>query len=261
LYPEKAKNLTVVFGTLPSIIQTKDQILAVAKTIPAYGGFNAVAYDIANQDWSLIAEQVKQANAGLVSFVGEPANMSKFSQALKDRGVDAVVFADANEYDQVLIDSSGAPAVEGSVVRIGSHPFEEASKWPATKQMVDLFAKYNPDGKLASLSVQSFSSWLLFAQSAKACAASGPITRECVLAEAKKVHAWTGGGLHAESDPGAGTPPKCSMLLQVKNGKFGRLAPELGSKDDEKDGFSCAGGIVAITGDFGQGKIDPTRAG
>jgi hypothetical protein len=31
----------------------------------------------------------------------------------------------------------------------------------------------------------------------------------------KKVHEWTGGGLHATTDPGAGTPSDCYALIKA----------------------------------------------
>ena len=50
------------------------------------------------------------------------------------------------------------------MVRVAIHPFEEADKWPATKQWLDIMKKDGPaDAKVASLGVQSFSAGLLFA--------------------------------------------------------------------------------------------------
>ncbi|MGZ6925543.1 MAG: ABC transporter substrate-binding protein [Acidimicrobiia bacterium] len=91
-------------------------------------------------------------------------------------------------------------------------PFEQAKSNPATQQYLDLFQQYLPNGKAkALLGAQGCSAWLLFAQAAKQCGAD--LTRRCVYDNVKKVHQWTGGGLHAQTDPGAGTPSDCVALL------------------------------------------------
>lgn len=48
--------------------------------------------------------------------------------------------------------------------------------------------KYNPSGKIAGLGLQTFSAYLMFAQSANGCVKTNNnvIERECVLAEGKK---------------------------------------------------------------------------
>ena len=62
--------------------------------------------------------------------------------------------------------------------------------------------------KPKELGINSFSSWLLWAQSAKACGSN--LTRECILAEAAKVKSWDGGGLHAPFTPGNAPPNRVS---------------------------------------------------
>ena len=42
---------------------------------------------------------------------------------------------------------------------------------------------------------------------------------------------WTGGGLHAATNPGANEPPECTLVLQVQDGAFTRYLPE--------EGFDC----------------------
>lgn len=263
LYPDEMKNLAVVWGNLPSIKANKEQNIAVARAAEGFDKITDFVYDaIGNQNWALIAQQVIDSGAAAVNFVGEPGNMAKLGQALKDAGFEGPYFAEANQYDSVLIDTAGAEAVEGAIVRIATHPYEEADQWPATRQLVDLFEEYGPaDGKLASLSTQSFSAFLLFAESVKRCAESGAeITRDCVLGEAKKFTEWTAGGLHASGNPSKNTPGECAMLVQLKGGKWERLFPEVGGDGDVQDGFYCGDPpTLAIDGDFGKGNVDSSR--
>jgi ABC-type branched-subunit amino acid transport system substrate-binding protein len=260
LYPEDVKKFAVVYGNLPSIVQNKDQIIGVAKQTKGFDDFGEISYDIINQDWAVVAQQIIDKGYKAVSFVGEPPNMSKFSQALKDQGYDGIINADANQYDARLIEGSGAAAVEGDIVRIATHPFEEASKWPAMDQLVKILDSKVPDWTHAGLAIQSFSATLLFATAAKSCADAGPITRECVLKAGQATDKWDGGGLHAVADPSKNAPADCAMLVQIKNGKFERLFPELGSKDDNGEGFYCSP-VVKLTGDFGKGNTDSSILG
>ena len=91
LYPDEVKKFGVVYGTLPSIIQNKDQIIGVAKQTKGFDQFDEIGYDIINQDWAVIAQQVLDKGLKAVSFVGEPPNMSKFSQALRDQGFGGLI--------------------------------------------------------------------------------------------------------------------------------------------------------------------------
>ena len=124
------------------------------------------------------------------------------------------VRADTNHYDQKLLDVGGA-SVANTYIPSSFTPFEQAAKNPATQQYLDEFAKYKPGAKAkALLGAQAWSAWLLFAESAKACGSD--LTRKCVYDNAKKIHDWTGGGLHARHRPG------CRQGLAVLRAPEGR---------------------------------------
>jgi hypothetical protein len=65
----------------------------------------------------------------------------------------------------------------------------------------------------------------LFAKLAKECDTANNLTRTCILEGAAKVTEWSGGGLHAPSNPGENKGSSCTLVLQVKDGKFTRWAP------------------------------------
>ena len=79
------------------------------------------------------------------------------------------------------------------------------------------------DAKTGLLGMQSTSAFLLWATAAKACGSD--LTRQCMVNELSQVTTWTGGGLHAESNPGENLPPSCSLLMQVKGGTYEQVAP------------------------------------
>jgi hypothetical protein len=128
-------------------------------------------------------------------------------------------------------------------------PFFQADENPATQQYLDLFEQYLPDGKAeALLALQSWSAWLLFAESAKACGAD--LTRRCLYDEASSVDSWTGGGLHAETNPKEAKPSGCTSLLEASPDGF--AVPDDFERTDGL--FGCDEGYVAtLEGDYGRG--------
>jgi ABC-type branched-subunit amino acid transport system substrate-binding protein len=257
LYPDKMSKIIGVYGNVPTLKADEDQINAAASTV------TGVQYDaIGANNWNGLAQQVISSGAQAVSFVGQPGGMSSLSQALKQQQWTGVMFADGNEYSPDLISDAGPAAAEGLVTQIDFHPFEEANRWPATKQYVDIMKKDGPpNAVIALLGQQAWSAWLYFATSAKSCiegSGNGQLSRDCVRQAASKITTWTGGGLHPPTDPPANKAPECWMLMTVKSGKFVRLAPKL-SSSTAKDGFDCAP-LATVKGDFGTATPDPSYA-
>jgi hypothetical protein len=194
-------------------------------------------------------------------FVGEPTNLGTYVKSLREQGWSGYPVLETNVYDKVFVESAGVQNAAGSIVRSGFHPFEEADRWPAVQQYVDIMEQHTDGGKVAVLGMQSFSAWLLFAAAANDCAADrdGVLTRACVLEAADATRDWTGGGLHGPTNPGpeGGPSPECAMLLTVNDeGEFERLHPAIGSEDDAVDGFSCADDAVfEVPANEGKGVI------
>jgi hypothetical protein len=85
-----------------------------------------------------------------------------------------------------VIVAEGGSALSGSTggiyVNSPAVPFEQADKYPATKQYVDLLTQYANGAKPKAFGVNSFSAWVLWAEAAKACGST--LTRDCVLSHA-----------------------------------------------------------------------------
>ena len=102
-------------------------------------------------------------------------------------------------------------------------------------------------GSPPCLGAQATSAFLLWATAAKECGTD--LTRQCVLDELAKITSWTGGGLHAETDPAGNLPPECVMVLRMQGTTFEQAMP---STEGE---FACdpsyitkVAGIPAIDG-------------
>jgi hypothetical protein len=155
---------------------------------------------------------------------------------------------DANHYDVKLIDNAGAALKDNVFIRSVFFPFEDAKGDNATKQYLDAFAEYLPDGKNRTyLGLQAWSAWLLFAQAAKEC--GNDLTRKCVYDNASKITSWNGGGLHAETNPSAGTAPTCFAIEVATPDGF-----ELAEINPNDGIFRCANnGLYKLKGDYGKG--------
>jgi ABC-type branched-subunit amino acid transport system substrate-binding protein len=265
LNPEEAESMVEVWGDLPAMATIKNQTLAVmdAEGVENAGVFTYPVTGLA--DWTPLAQQVIATGAKSMHYVGEPTNFGALVKTLREQGWDGYPVVETNMYDQIFIDSGGAAATEGTIIRSSFHPFEEADRWPAVQQYMDI-VNDNVDGaKTAVLGMQSFSAWLLFATAAKACGESneGELTRACVLEAADAVDGWTAGGMHAPTDPGpeGGPPAECAMLIEVNgDGEFERLYPEIGSDADDMDGFKCYDdAVVPVPENEGLGIVSPDQ--
>jgi ABC-type branched-subunit amino acid transport system substrate-binding protein len=222
-YPEGAKNYGVLAGDIATTKVVGEQYSEMADSLGWHKVYDDVYPAVGVSDWTQYAQAIKSAGVKGLIWVGEPEFLAKLEQALNNIGYKPdFIRTDANHYDRKLIDNGGAAIKDNIYIRSVFYPFEEASKNPATKQYLDLFAKYLPSGKNRTyLGLQAMSAWMLFAQAAKAC--GNDLTRKCVYDNAKKVTAWTGGGLHAQTDPAAGTAPYCFTVEQATPNGFVRV--------------------------------------
>ncbi len=109
-------------------------------------------------------------------------------------------------------------AADGLIASLVFQPLENADVVPAVQDYVDIV-----DGagvKKSLIGMQAVSAFLLWADVAKDCGSD--LTRDCMVEGLSNVHEWTGGGLHAASDPGANMPPSCALVVQLEGGRSSR---------------------------------------
>ena len=243
-YPKESGNISIAYGDLDTIRFVKDQTVAVLDKLgEPFNVKDEVAYAVQGQDFKLTSQSVKGSGATMTSFIGEPGNSGLFLSSLKEDGVDIPMFAEANQYDPVLLEKGSNPLGD-VLIRIPHPPFEEADDYPAIQkfeELMDARKEVDPKAKTAALGIQSMSSWLLFTEAATACAESDDhiISRECVRKEVENIGEWTGGGLHSPGNPGKNTPSECVIVMTIDGDKFARKFPEVGSKDANEDGYYC----------------------
>lgn len=271
-YPEAMQNYATVYSDILTAQIVEQQYLEGAAIVGGVNVVDRISYNsVGETSWLPIAQRLKNSGVRAISLIGVPEILPQLTKALQELGYSLdLIMVDAGFYADVLINNGGS-SVEGVVVRTGYALFEEKDRVPAVGDYLKMIETYNSDGKVSGLGMQSTSAFLLFATSAKACAASnnGLITRACIIEETSQVDQWTGGGLHAQANPGANEPSPCYQMITVKDGKFARLYPPLEPTAADTaliptatitaDGWACDEStlveLVADYGDVSIGKI------
>ena len=249
-FPASTKHVGILTGDLPTTVTVAKQAEEAVKKLGWDVVYNDQYPSAGPSSWAPYAAAMKEKGVEGVIWVGEPENLAKLETDMADIAFTPQwVRADTNHYDRKLLDVGGT-SIANTYIPSAFAPFEQAAKNPATRQYLDEFAQYKPGAKAkALLGAQAWSAWLLFAESATACGSH--LTRTCVYDNAKKVHAWTGGGLHATTDPGAGKGTQCFTLLKAGDGRFTvvDVAPNTGL-------YHCSPkNRMDLNGDYGKGVI------
>jgi hypothetical protein len=248
-FPDSVDHVGYLTGAIQTTKIVNDQKLEAAPTLGFKDVYDGQYNPLGEATWTPFAQAIKSNGVRGLMYTGEPENAAKLLQALAEIGYQLDWFvADANHVDSRLIDVGGSAIrnvfIAGSVV-----PYSLAGQNPATQQYLDLFEKYLPDGKSkAYLGYQGFSAWLLFAKGVKECGSN--VTRKCVYDKVSKVTEWTGGGLHAPTNPSEGAIAECVLLSEATPNGF--IIP----KDFEQtDGiFNCSSSNgYTLKGDYGKG--------
>ncbi|MEY2571463.1 MAG: hypothetical protein QOE63_1813 [Acidimicrobiaceae bacterium] len=239
----------VMTAPLPSTIVVRD---ALVEGVGIFGGkavYNA-QYNVACEtNWDPFVQDMKSKGVKVLEFVGEPDCFTLLQKQMDVTGFyPEAAIESANFYNDKYAKEGGKTA-KNTYIRMGFTPFELASQNKATQDYLDLMKQYNPSGRVAILGAQAVSALLLFAQSATNCGST--LTRTCLKDKAAAVHSWTGGGLHAETDPGNGTPSPCFTLIKVGDGTF--TVDKDATNPTAGDGiFNCdPANLVDLQNDYG----------
>ena len=223
-FPDKITKTAVMFANYASTIDTKDKVLA---SYPEFG-FKFLdcpqQYNIAGEsDWKPFVQRLKDCGAEMVYFTGSPApNFENVLDAAKQIGYDPIWITDANFYDEAFAKWNTSGNADNVYVREAFIPLEEASSNPATQQYLDIVK--GTGGDVNQLGMQAASAFLLWATAAKECGST--LTSTCVMDNLAKVTSWTGGGLHAETNPVSNKPPDCGLVLKLSGTSYTRYYPE-----------------------------------
>lgn len=223
-YPQATKKVGILTGDIQTTVKVAEDDRTFVEDELGWDIVYSDRYPAAGQvSWSPYVEAMKDRGVEALIWVGEPENFAKLQLAMADAGfTPKFIRAAPNQADTRLVEIAGSALKGNTYMYAGQAPFEEAEDHPALAKYLELFERYKPDAKTeAFLGVNAFTAWLLFAQAAKECGAD--LTRRCVYDNARKIHRWTGGGLHAPTDPGNNRTSGCYLLLKATPEGFERV--------------------------------------
>jgi len=251
-YPDAANKVGYLTGNVSQTVTTKSQY----EEAGLKQGFGKAVYDaqynsLGESTWTPIAQAIKSSGVKGLFFVGEPSDFGRLIAALSSINYKLDwLSASANQYDPKLLAGAGAALDQEPVyVALGTTPFERTNV-KAISQYESIYQQFLPSStrNKAALGLNSFSAWLLFAQSVKSC--GGNPTPKCVFAAAKTVKTWDGGGLQAPSNPSNGNEASpCQAIVKASptGWTIVNWPPQTG-------GYNCSSAnVVALTGNYGTG--------
>ncbi|MBA2951078.1 ABC transporter substrate-binding protein [Streptomyces sp. PSKA28] len=249
-YPGSAGDLGIIAGDSPVTKMSLDQRV---ETLKAFGGTITYtdlypAQGVSN--WTPYAQAIKNKGVKGLIFMGDFGSLAKLEQALTDMDYKLDwIDANNNAYGPAFLKLAGPEvlATQNNLADLmGTFPLEKAAANPATKQVIDLFAKYAPEAQVTMPAVKAFSAWLLFAKSAASC--GDALTRKCLYEAARKETAWTGGGLQAPLDLSVqDAPVNCFNVEKATpdGWKPADFKPDRGA-------YRCGAKAYKLTGPYGR---------
>ena len=225
-FPDAAERSGIVYGDLDTIIAQEDKVKDGLEQI-GHTFVHEAAYNILGEaNWAPFAQALQDDDVQFLHFVGEGENFAQLIQAMDeiDYRPEEIVL-ETNLYDQNWVDAAG-PAADGVFIRTVFWPFEEADANPATQQYLDLLTESRRQDRPARRPVDVVVAPVRPA--ARDCDLDNDLTRTCVLERAAAAEDWTGGGLHAPTNPGSNEPTPCTIVLPVEDGAFTRYSPDEG---------------------------------
>ncbi|MDN4172159.1 ABC transporter substrate-binding protein [Nocardioides sp. SOB77] len=240
VHPEIEEGVTALGSTSPAIAQ------GVEKVKEVYGELGANVEECGvtlsqegEANYVPFAEKLKDCGASALWITNSPSPIAfGLLEALQRVDADLTYVFESTWYNDVTRDwNAQSGAADGMVSGMVFQPFENADVVPAVQDYLDILEGAGADPGL--LSMQAVSAFLLWADVAQDCGSD--LTRECMVAGLSDVHEWSGGGLHAPSDPGANMPPECALVVELQGDAFEQVFPA------EKGEFSCDEAYVVET--------------
>jgi hypothetical protein len=225
-----------MYGNYSATMDTKDKVL---EAYPAIGWDFLDCpqeYNIQGEtDWRPFVQSLEDCGAEAVYYSGSPyPNFENMLDAAAQEDYHPIWLVETNSYDQAFAEWNTSGNGDNVYIRTVYTPLEQADDNQATQDYLDIVEA--DGGDTSQLGQQATSAFLLWATGADACGAD--LTRDCVMEQLSQVDSWTGGGMHAETNPAENLPPECSMVLKLDGGDFVQASPE------EEGEFDCSSDSV-----------------
>ncbi len=223
-FPDKVAKAAAVYP--PQLPAAVDAVNKVKAAYPK-AGFTFLDcdqnYQLAGEaDWKPFVQRLKDCGAEAVAFSGAEGNFENLLDAAKQLDYSPIWFTEANFYTQTFAAWNVNGNADQVYVKDIYVPLFDAPEGSATKQYIDLVEKSG--GDISQLGSQATSAFLLWATAAKECGTD--LSRDCVMQNLYKVTEWTGGGLHATTNPGQNQVSQCGNVLKMDGSTWTHWSPE-----------------------------------
>lgn len=189
----------------------------------ASAGCGVVLKSAGGDNYRALVQRYQECGATVLFDQGTPtAATFSLLDAMRVEGYEPTILTDSTWYTDSVKAANVDGLTEGINVTMQFQPFENADEVPAVADYLAVMSSVE-DSVTGLLGMQSTSAFLLWATAAKACGSD--LTRQCMVNELSQVTSWTGGGLHAETNPGGNEPASCSMLMALRGGTYEQVAP------------------------------------
>ncbi len=249
-YPESTK-LGVLWVNLDGPATIHAQIVEGATKLGYDVVFDEQYRALGETGWRGFVQKMREQGVTALEVVGEPENMVALQQAMQTEGwYPDFTHLQPNFLDRKFAEEGGTSVSDATYMRSVFPTFDMADQVPAMADYLELMERYNPDGKVAMLGMQSLSAFLLLATAANACGAE--LSRACVLDQAAAQADWTAGGLHSPQTPGNSVATRCSLAIQATPDGF-RYDEAL--TEPNEGIYNCdPANVIELTDDYGVAK-------
>lgn len=250
-FPDEFKSVGMVNSDSPAVAQGLERYFNNFETLGSTADDCGVSLKSAGGDnYRAIVQRYKDCGVtSLFSFTPPSPPLYSFLEAASVEGLDLPFATEATWYNEAVSDANGSGLTEGVMVGMQFQPFENADEVPAVADYLSIMDEFG--GVKALLGMQTASSFLLWAQVAKECGSD--LTRQCMVDGLEQVTTWTGGGLHAESNPGDNRTPTCGILMQVTGDTYEQIVPDAKGEyfcvDKARPGTPAELGGIELNGD------------
>lgn len=170
--------------------------------------------------------EMKRRGVELVFFIGAYQQAVRLAEAMQTQSFKPKVFTlQANAYDPGLI-QSGGEAVEGIQIPVPSVLVEEIDRHPELQRYAQWLNQVAPGQRPTGLGIYAWCAAKLFVDGLKQV---GPeLTREKMHAFIDEANGFGCAGIVPEQNVGSKVPTSCDVIVQVKGGRFVKVAPSSG---------------------------------
>lgn len=183
-------------------------------------------------NYTRFVSEMESRGVQYVTMVADYQNIVRLQKTMKQQGYIPKV----RDWDSVAYDPdylTERDAVEGSFIFINTAMFEESAANAEIKLYTQWLQRASPGAVPDFFGLYAWSAYRLFQ---KLAAEIGPdLTRKKLFDALKATKEWGANGMHGPHQTGAKLPTTCNLYVEVKGGKFTRMAPA--------SGFDCSGNL------------------